>query len=454
MDRLGQGRAKVRDDRASAGWGSASTGGRRLVPSHRAPRILLTVGLCAALLAAIAGCGQQAEAAGASVRVLGSWTGSEADAFQRVLAPFEQRTGIRVDYTTTRDLRGAIDDALGHGQPFDVVGLEGPAHLRELASAGALKDLGGVIDLQQYKQWVAPTFVELGSVDGELLGVFLKATVKGLIWYNPAVFRQGNPGSFADLGWMADRYVGARTRQWCVGLASRESSGWPGTDLIESFLIHQSGVPAYDRWVEGQLPWTSPEVRQAFLAYGRVVADDAVAGGAQAVLSTAFEKAGDPLFSDPPGCLFLHQGSFMPSFWDADGLVAGVDYDFMPFPPMNERDRGSVIGAGDLFGMLTDTAPGRQLMRYLVSRDAQEILVAQGGALSVDVRVSTYPNDLVRREAAVLTTAQHFRFDASDLMPPALNHAFWQAVLDFTADQSQLDQVLQRLEEVRANDGG
>jgi hypothetical protein len=35
-------------------------------------------------------------------------------------------------------------------------------------------------------------------------------------------------------------------------------------------------------------------------------------------------------------------------------------------------------------------------------------------------------------------------------MPPELNAAFWQAVLDFTADQSRLGEILETLESVRA----
>jgi hypothetical protein len=34
-------------------------------------------------------------------------------------------------------------------------------------------------------------------------------------------------------------------------------------------------------------------------------------------------------------------------------------------------------------------------------------------------------------------------------MPAAMNEAFWQAILDFTADQGRLDQILDRLEHVR-----
>lgn len=413
---------------------------------------VLLVPVVAALIGLV-GCQGSAPSAAASVEVLGSWTGSEADAFTAVIRPFEERTGIRVDYVTTRDLHGSLADRLAKGDPPDLAGLEGPAHLRELTSSGALRSLGDVIDLPDYKRWVAPTFVDLGSVNGELRGVFLKATVKGLIWYNPKVFRRGVPGTFSDLQWMAEQYLD-RARQWCVGLASEESSGWPGTDLIESFLIHQSGVEAYDRWVDGTLPWTSPQVRAAFQAYGRVVADDAVYGGAAGALATPFQDAGDPLFTDPPGCLLLHQGSFMPAFFDADGHTAGVDYDFIPFPEMNPQHHGAVIGGGDLFGMFTDNPAAAELMRYLVSVEAQEILVSRGGALSVDQRVDAYPNDVVRREAAMLTSADHFRFDASDMMPAAANAAFWKAVLDFTRDQSQLDAILQRLDGIRTGGTG
>ncbi len=39
----------------------------------------------------------------------------------------------------------------------------------------------------------------------------------------------------------------------------------------------------------------------------------------------------------------------------------------------------------------------------------------------------------------ILTSAERFRFDASDLMPEQMNNAFLQAVVDYTADPSQLE---------------
>ncbi len=113
---------------------------------------------------------------------------------------------------------------------------------------------------------------------------------------------------------------------WCIGLASDESSGWPGTDWIEDFLLRQSGPQAYDEWVAGRLTWTSPEVRWAFQSYGTVVGEQDVAGGIEGALETHFSRAGDGLFTDPPECLFVHQGTFMSTFLDEAVPARGGRY--------------------------------------------------------------------------------------------------------------------------------
>jgi alpha-glucoside transport system substrate-binding protein len=132
------------------------------------------------------------------------------------------------------------------------------------------------------------------------------------------------------------------------------------------------------------------------------------------------------------------------------GQLAGTDFDFFPFPPITGDDHGAIIGAGDLFGLFTHDPSAAQLLDYLISAEAQQIWVEHGGVLSVNGRVTDYPNEIAQREAELLSGAEHFRFDASDHMPPEVNAAFWQAVLDFTADQSRLGEILETLESVRA----
>lgn len=395
------------------------------------------------------GCAAQEPALSGSVRVLGSWTGDELRAFNAVVEPFEERTGVDVTYISTRDLRGVLDAALEAGDPPDLTGLEGPAHMRELAARGVLRDLGGLLDMGRYRAQVAPTFIGLGTVDQRLVGVFVRSSLKGLMWYSPQVFRLGAPQTWDELERVAVQASSAAESTWCLGLASDEASGWPGTDIIEQFLLRASGTDAYDAWVTGDLAWTSPQVRDAFRRYGRVAADGAVHGGVEGALSTDFREAGEPLFSDPPGCLFLPQGSFMPTFFDEAGHHAREDYDFFSFPELEGQAGTLAIGGGDLFGVVSDRPEAAALMRYLVSDEAQTLWVEQGGSLSVKSSVTAYPDDITRRAAELLTSADHFRFDASDQMLPQLNAAFWQAVLRYTADPSSLDDVLAELEGMR-----
>jgi alpha-glucoside transport system substrate-binding protein len=416
---------------------------------RRPPFVGLLVLAC--VVVQLTACTTAQPAISGQVRVLGAWSGEELAAFRAVVAPFEERTSVTIEYVTTRDLRGVLDDELAAGTPPDIAGLEGPAHMRDLASRGALQDLGDVLDLGRYRSDVAPTFIDLGTVDGRLVGVFVRSAVKGLIWHDPQVFRLGTPRTWDELQRMATQAAGSAAAEWCVGLESEEASGWPGTDLIEQFLVRGSGIDDYDAWVAGNLPWTSPQVREAFELYGQVVADGAVFGGIAGALGTDFREAADPLFGSPPGCLFLHQGSFMPTYFP-DGSEPGSDFDFFAFPRLGDEARGVVIGGGDLFGILTDDPAAAALMRYLVSDEAQTLWVSQGGSLSVKATVTAYPDTVTQRAAELLTRAEAFRFDASDQMPGNLNAMFWRAVMSFSEDQSRLDDLLAELEGVRLGD--
>jgi alpha-glucoside transport system substrate-binding protein len=401
--------------------------------------------------AVIAGCSGSASSPSTGVvRVLGSWEGAELAAFRAVVAPFEERTGVRIDFTGTRDLEGVLARSLKAGDPPDVAGLAGPAHMRALARAGVLRDLAGAIDLGAYKRETAPAFVDLGTVDNRLVGVFIRSTVKGLLWFNPDVFRHGRPTTWMELQQLAMRPLDSQLRPWCLGLESGAASGWPATDWIEDFLLRQSGPVAYDAWVAGELAWSSPQVRSAFEAYGQIAADGNVAGGVRGATTTHFAVAGRPLFTDPPGCLFLHGGSFMAAmFADAPGAPS-PPVDFLPFPDIDPAHAGSVVGAGDLFALVTDKPEARELMRYLVTAEAQQIWVDRGGSLSGNLGVTRYPDRVSERAARILREATVFRFDASDSMGPAMSAAFRDAVLDFTKDQTRLVEILAHLDAIQA----
>ena len=153
-----------------------------------------------------------------------------------------------------------------------------------------------------------------------------------------------------------------------------------------------AGPDKYDQWWQGKLKWSSPEIKTAFETFGKAAAD--AYGGSSTVLTTNFEKGGDPLFKDPPGCEFHHQASFITGLGAFKTAKAGTDYNFFPFPDIDPQYTGAIEGAGDLFGMFHDTPEAKSLMKYLVTAPAQDIWVKAGGALSANKNATSYPDDI------------------------------------------------------------
>lgn len=406
----------------------------------------------------IASCGLvPGQQVGGTVSVLGVWGGEELDAFLAMVAPFEERTGIQVQFEATRDLNAVLTTRVQGGNPPDVAGLPGPGQMAEFARAGHLIDLGGVLDMDQMRRDYAEDWLRLGQVDGTQVGIFIKASAKGFIWYNTKVWEQQGfqaPSTWDELVTLSRQMRDAGTAPWCIGLESGAASGWPGTDWLEDIVLRQSGPDVYDQWYQGEIAWTSPEIKGAWETWGEIVAAQGmVFGGRQGMLSTGFGDAGNPLFTDPPGCFMHHQASFITGFFeDANpGLTAVEDYNFFGFPDVDPQYQGGLEVAGDLFGMFRDTPQARELMKYLTTAEAQAIWVRRGGALSPNkqVALADYPDEISRGIAELLVNAEVARFDASDLMPEAMNNAFWGAVLDYVDDPSRLDAILRDLDRVQ-----
>ena len=386
---------------------------------------------------------------GQSVTVIATWGGSEQEAFLQMVKPWEDATGATVKYTGTRDLNTVLTTGVASGVLPDLAGLPGPGQMAGWADS--LIDLGGVLDVPTYTSETAPALVELGKVNGKQVGVFIKTAVKGLLWFDPKNMdlSASPPATWDDLQTALTTNKDKAKAEWCLGVESGAASGWPGTDWIEDIVLRQAGPDVYNSWWQGQTKWTDPAIKQAFQTFGDVVANSY--GGSTTVNATNFANAGDPLFATPPGCLLLHQASFITGLGGFKTATSGTDYNFVQFPDINSQFTGAVEGAGDLFGMFHDTPAARSLMAYLVTAPAQDIWVKIGGALSANKNATDYPDDISKRSAEILQNAKIFVFDASDLMPTAMSGAFNAAIVKYVQNPGDLDAILADLDKTQAD---
>ena len=415
--------------------------------SHMSRRWRAIAALGMVLTLALAACGTgQGGGNDKQVTVVGTWGGSEQESFLAMVKPWEDKTGNKVKYTGSRGLGAYLTTAVASGTLPDLAGLPGPGEMAEFAKVGSLKPIDTVLDLNTYKADTVPALVDLGTVDGKIVAVFIKLSVKGFIWYNKSVYSGDVPANWDAV--MATS-PGPAKSLWCVGLESGADSGWPGTDWVEDFLIRQAGSEVYDSWVAGTTKWTDPAVKTAFESFGKVL--DKSFGGATTINSTNFGDAGNPLFKDPPGCLFHHQASFISDFFKKQGGAKDGDFDFFVMPEIDPAYAGALTGGGDLFGLFSDKAAAKDLLKYLVTAPAQQIWADRGGFVSANTKVTTYPDAVGQKSADATTKATVFRFDGGDLMPAAMKAAFFRAMVDFAEDQSKLDSILTSLDKVQTD---
>lgn len=409
---------------------------------------LLTMALLA--LALLAGSALAAR----TVTMLGTWGGQELEAFQGMMAPFEQRTGIKVEFTGTRDLPAVLTTRVQAGNPPDLAALPNPGQMAELAKGGHLVDLSKVLDVNAIKRDYAPVWIDLGSYGGKLYSIFISADLKSLVWYSPKAFQAKGyaiPKTWDEMVALSDRIVRDGGTPWAIGLESGAASGWPGTDWIEDIMLRTAGPEVYDKWVAHQIPWTDPAVKKAWEAFGQIARNARyVYGGITGVLTTNFGDSVSALFTSPPRAYMHRQATFIQSFilQANPGLKPGVDYDFFALPPIDPQYGTPALGAADMVGMFKDTPEARQVMQYLASAEAQERWVAALGKLSANraVSMNAYPDDLTRKAARILVDAKVFRFDGSDLMPSAVGSgSFWTGILDYVGGED-LGSVLQKIE--------
>jgi alpha-glucoside transport system substrate-binding protein len=406
-------------------------------------------------------CGTSGAANAGSVKVIAEWSGAEQANFMAVLKPFEDQTGIKVQYESLRPIDAVLRTRVAAGSPPDLAAAPNPALLVQFAKDGKVVPLNDFVDMNALKANYSQSWIDLGEPlkDGKLYQVYSFVSVKGLIWYDPKAFQAKSynvPTSWDQLLQLQAQIKSSGVTPWCVGLKSGGADdGWPGSDWIKEIVLSQSGPDVYDKWVAGTQHWTSPEIKMAFQTWGTILGagDSNVYGGATQAASASFKTAGDPLFSNPPKCYMHNQASFITSFFQTDfpSLQPVTDFNFFPLPDINTQFKGAHVVAGDAWSMFHDTPQARKLIQYLTTADAQVIWVKKGGKLSPNKQtpLDAYPDQLSKESAQILVNTAIGRYDATDQMPTDMRDAAWHAVLKFVANQNGLDGYLADLDKVQ-----
>ena len=385
-----------------------------------------------------------------TVTVLGVVVGEQQDKLEAALAPFEEKTGIEVIYEGTDAFATLLPVRVESGDAPDVAMFPQPGLMRDFAQSGQLVPID-FIESGQLQAAYNRDWLDLGTVDGEIYGIWYRASVKSLVWYNPQVFAERGyevPQTWSEMIALSDRIVADGDTPWCLGMESGDATGWVGTDWVEDIMLRTAGAEVYDRWVAHEIPFNAPPVKEAFDRFGEIVLDpNYIQGGIVSAISTPFGDSPRGLVQDPPQCYLHRQANFIASFFPEEAVL-GENVAVFAFPPIEEEFGTPVLVAGDVFAMFNDTPEARALMEYLATPEPHEIWAKLGGFISPHQQVSldVYPDPVAQKQATILADAEVIRFDGSDLMPSSVGTGtFWTGIVDYVSGEDA-EEVLTDIE--------
>ena len=403
---------------------------------------------------------------GEEVFITGALVGNDADGFQENFDSFTEETGIVVSYQGSDNFEQEIQIQMESGDTPDISLFPQPGGVVDAAKRGylvSMQDLG--VDMEEYKASFSPYIVGLGEVDGANYGGAHAFNLKSIIWYQPAEFEARGysvPTTWDEMIALADQIVADGMNPFCFGMESEGASGWLATDWMEDIMLRTGeGTVTYDKWVSHEIPFNDPVVKNAATLLSQIMHTDGyVVGGTDAIVSTYFGNAQDPMFvkdaNGNPGCFMHRQASFITSFWPEEvQSQAGVETTVFPFPAMDDGLPKAALGGGDMFGVFNDRDATKLVVEYMLSPNFFEAAAQRPDNSRiyghVDFDSSLYSKDITRTLADAITGAlaeNAFRFDASDLMPPEVGQgSFWKEMMNLGVEgPGYIDTALDNIE--------
>jgi len=351
--------------------------------------------------------------------VFSLWSGTEEANFKKVLERFTNNTGITVRHIgySTQELLITVPTQLRAGVAIaDVVIAPWPSWILSLASDDNLVSVNDLMDTTKFPA----SYVNSVKSGNNIWAIPFKVSGKPGFWYRKSTWQ--------TKGWQVPTtYNGFKSllatikASGITPIASGDGVGWPLSDTTEAWFIGQGGYQLQLDLIFGNKKFNSTEVRDIFVEL-------------QSLLEAGYFSVPDD-FDLQVGKVWdgtyamYFQGSFITAFepFSTDNNINDVA--FFPMPQTN-----GATGAVDyaiMPALSKNQAQAKQLMQFLGSAEAQQIMVGLGGFLAPnsDVPDSAYtPIDL-----SVLDFMKTVNVvpDLDDSIGPPFQTTFWDQLKGF-----------------------
>lgn len=362
--------------------------------------------------------------AGDTVSVMYQWSGAEEEKFNTIIKPFVDACGVKVVAESTRD--AAVLDTRVKSTPPDVLFWPTTAPLTLYPDKLVALDTVGAEVANYADYWKT-----LGSANGKLLALPVKADIKSIIWYSPAQFAAFGytvPTTFEELNTLVEKMVADKNVPWSMGFGSDAATGWTGSDFIQDLILTMQGPEYVMKIISGEVAYDDAGVVEAYKVYQKWASDPKyTVGGADGTVNTKFLDAIYQVFSDPAKAMMVKQSGFAGGevVKQYPNLQYGKDFDFFAFPGIK-----GMQGGADYMMAFGQSAATKALIGYLTSKDGAETWAKTGFDLSPNkLATGQYTDAQLTKKADALANASGFTPDLGDTIPAPFGETEWHAII-------------------------
>jgi alpha-glucoside transport system substrate-binding protein len=425
-------------------------------------RRFAAVAMSASMALGLSGClaGDDGGEEGADDKEVLVWASMDPPVIEGLQKALDARAGeedITVKVEAVEDINSLIMQRIQAGDTPDIAMIPQPGVVRDVvARAETTVPLGDVLDTEALEETMTAGTLEVGSVDGEAYGLLVSMNVKSLVFYNKKAWDQAGyeaPASLDELTELTEQMKADGNTPWCMGIEDGGATGWAATDWFEDLIMKTAGADEYNAWVAHEVPFDSEVVREAASVFEELLFTEGnVLGGRDAIATTNFGNAANPMFKEKPDCWLYKQGSFMTGFFQESAGVENLDEEVgvFGFPPAEEGGENPVLGGGDMAVMMTDDDATAQVMEWLADPEIGNEAAPNSSFISPHTTFDTelYPTELTKQMANVAYESTDFLFDGSDQMPGEVGAGtFWSEITAWIAGEKDLDTALQTIDE-------
>lgn len=244
-----------------------------------ATRKALAAGLAALSLLAVSACGSDSESGSTDeVEVFTWWAeGSEKAGLDALVKVFdEQNPDLKfvngaVAGGAGSDAKNVLQSRLQNGEPPATFQAHAGAELTDYINAGQIEDLTDLYEEKGWNEQFPEGLLERLKQDGGIYSVPSNIHRANVLWSNPAVLKKAGieaNKSYDSLGaWIAD--LEKIKAKGIIPLSI--ATDWTQVHLLETVLLADLGVEAYNGLWDGSTDWGGSEVKAALEDYSKLL---------------------------------------------------------------------------------------------------------------------------------------------------------------------------------------